>query len=140
MNLNLPIFAFGQVNLPLGLLLIMLMANLFHLLIKLRSDLGILLTSNLSWDHHYNFILRKVYKIFGLIHQTFSINLAPVKKQLYISLIRSQLLYCSQVWRPYTYIILLLERVQRRVLNNYQSSYKSCLLNFKLLPLMYVYL
>ena len=104
------------------------------------KDLGILLSSNLTWDHHYNLILGKAYKTLGLIRRTFSTTLVPIKKKLYISLIRSQLLYCSQVWRPYKMKdILLLERVQRRatkyILNDYVSSYKSRLLNLKLLPL-----
>ena len=88
--------------------------------------------------------LGKAYKILGLIRRTFSTNLVPVKKKLYISLIRSQLLYCSQVWRPFLIKhILLLEQAQRRatkyILNDYCSSYKSRLLNLKLLPLMYIY-
>ena len=36
------------------------------------KDLGVLLSSSLSWDHHYNLILGKAYKILGLIRQTFS--------------------------------------------------------------------
>ena len=108
------------------------------------KDLGILLSSDLTWENHYNLILGKAYKILGLIRRTFSTNLVPVKKKLYISLIRSQLLYCSQVWRPFLIKhILLLERAQRRatkyILNDYCSSYKSRLLNLKLLPLMYIY-
>ena len=70
--------------------------------------------NSLNWDDHYNSILNKAYKILGLIRRTFSTNLIPVKK-LYISLVRAQLLYCSQVWRPYKMKdILLLEQAQRR--------------------------
>ena len=63
---------------------------------------------------------------------------------MYISLIRSQLLYCSQIWRPHQIQdILLLERVQRRstkyILNDFISSYHMRLLKLSMLPLMYIY-
>ena len=111
--------------------------------VDLTKDLGIMLTSNLSWNHHYNLILGKAYKFLGIIQRSFTTNSVPVKKKLYISLIRSQLLYCSQVWHPFLIKdISLLEHAQRRatkyILNDYQSSYKSRLLNLKLLPLMYI--
>ena len=103
------------------------------------KDFGILLSSSLNWDDHSNSILSKAYKILGLIRRTFSTNLILVKK-LYISLVQAQLLYCSQVWRPYKMKdILLLERAERRatkyILNYYYSSYKSRLMKLKLLPL-----
>ena len=108
------------------------------------KDLGILLSSSLVWDDHYNFILSKAYKILGLIRRTFSTNLIPIKKKLYISLVRAQILYCSQVWRPYKIKdILLLEQAQRRatkyILNDYYSSYKSRLMKLKLFPLIYIF-
>ena len=113
-------------------------------LVNRTKDLGILLSSSLIWDDHYNSILSKAYKILGLIRRTFSTNSIFVKKKLYISLIRAQLLYCSQVWRPYKIKdILLLERAQRRatkyILNDFYSSYKSRLIKLNLLPLMYIF-
>ena len=46
---------------------------------------------------------------------TFNVNSIPAKKQPYISLGRSQLLYCSQLWRPQLLKdIFILEQVQRR--------------------------
>ena len=113
-------------------------------LVNRTKDLGILLSSSLIWDDHYNSILSKAYKILGLIRRTFSTNSISVKKKLYISLIRAQLLYCSQVWRPYKIKdILLLERAQRRatkyILNDFYSSYKSRLIKLNLLPLMYIF-
>jgi len=65
------------------------------------------------------------------------------KRTLYLTLVRSKLLYCSPLWRPYlTKDFLLLERVQRRVtkfiLNNYIMDYKTRLTQLNLLPVMYV--
>ena len=102
------------------------------------------LASNLSWNHHYKKITGKAYKLLGLLRRTFTTDSISAKKHLYISIVRSQLLYCSQVWRPhYIKDILILERIQRRatkyILNDYKSSYKSRLLCLNLLPLMYIY-
>ena len=65
------------------------------------------------------------------------------KKQLYIMLVRSHLLYCSQLWNPCVIKdIINMERIQRRstkyILNDYTSDYKTRLLKLKLLPLMYL--
>ena len=65
------------------------------------------------------------------------------KKQLYIVLVRSHLLYCSQLWNPCLIKdIINMERIQRRstkyILNDYTSDYKTLLLKLKLLPLMYL--
>ncbi len=66
-----------------------------------------------------------------------------IKKSLYLSLVRSQLTYCSQLWFPNKIQdIILLERVQRRatkyILNNYNISYKLRLLNIlQLLDLLF---
>ena len=89
-------------------------------------------------------ITSRAYKQLGLIRRIFTTNCVSAKKQLYISLVRSQLLYCSQVWRPcLIQDIILLERVQRRatkyILNDYTSSYRARLLKLEMLPLMYIF-
>ena len=65
-----------------------------------------------------------------------------LKKQLYISLVRSHLTYCSQLWRPrIVKDILSVERVQRKatkyVLSDYSNDYKLRLQSLHMLPLMY---
>ena len=81
----------------------------------------------------------------GLIRSSFSVSCpATARRKLYISLLRSQLLYCSQIWRPSLIKhINTLEKIQRRatkfILNDFHSTYKSCLVNLKMLPLMYIY-
>jgi len=67
-----------------------------------------------------------------------------VKNKLYISLLRSQLMYCSPVWHPHLMKdIIKLEQLQCRatkyILQDYSSDYKSHLTNLNLLPLMYVF-
>ena len=78
-----------------------------------------------------------------LIRRSISLSVpVNIKKHLYIMLVRSQLTYCSQLWRPRLIKdIKCLERVQRRatkfLLQDYSSDYKTRLLSLKLLPLMY---
>jgi len=109
-----------------------------------HKDLGITFTANLTWIEHHKIITAIAYQTLGLIRHTFKINNVEAKKQLYIALIHSQLLYCSQLWRPQLIKdITILERVQRiatkYILNDYTSSYKSRLQQLQMLPLMYVY-
>ena len=108
------------------------------------KDLGVILSNNLDWSGHYCSITAKAYKILGLLRRYFKTNSIDAKRKLYISLVKSHLLYCSLIWRPRKIKdILLLERVKRRatkyILNDYTSSYKSRLTKFNLLPLMCVY-
>ena len=73
-----------------------------------------------------------------------STNITAIsKKHLYISLVRSQLMFCSTLWKPYLLKdIRQLEQLQHRamkyILNDYTSNYQSRLLELKILPLMYV--
>ena len=62
----------------------------------------------------------------------------PTVLKLYISLVRSQLMYCTQLWRPYLLKdIDNIERIQRRatkfILRDYASGYRSRLIKLKLL-------
>ena len=71
-----------------------------------------------------------------------SLNLS-MKMKLYLTLVRSQLMYCTPIWHPYLQKdIQNIERIQCRatkfILNDYDSNYKTRLLTLKLLPLMYL--
>ena len=109
-----------------------------------HNDLGIVLTSDLKWRDHYKSIMAKSYKILGLLRRVFSsVHCHQAKKVLYISLVRSKLLYCSPIWRPHLLSdIKALESVQRRattfILNSYDSDYRLRLLSLQLLPLMMI--
>ena len=109
-----------------------------------HKDLGILYSHNLTWTEHYKLITVKAYNTLGLLRRIFKTNNIQAKKHLYISLMRSQLLYCSQLWRPQLIRdIQNLERIQCRatkfILNNYDLSYRQRLEQLHLLPLMYTY-
>ena len=106
-----------------------------------HKDLGIVIASDLKWTDHLHLISSKAYKKLGLLRRTFcATNSISTKKRLYISLVRSQLLYGSQIWRPVLIKdINLIESIQRRatkyILNDYTSDYKARLTKLHLLPL-----
>ena len=106
-----------------------------------HRDLGVVMSHDLSWTGHLSLIVKQAYKKLGLLRRSFSATTSTsAKKSLYLSLVRSQLVYCSQVWRPHLVKdIKLLEDVQRRasnfILNDYTSDYKTRLLQLSLLPL-----
>jgi hypothetical protein len=110
-------------------------------LVTHQRDLGIIVSNNLSWSFHYNKICQKAYNALHLIKKSLpDVASVHTKKQLYISLVRSHLSFCSQLWKPqYAKDILCLERVQRRstkyVLNDYVSDYKARLVSLQLLPI-----
>ena len=78
-------------------------------------DLGVVISSDLIWCAHHNRIIAEAYRSLSLICRTFQhTNTISAKKLLYLSLVRSKLSYCSQVWRPYLLKdISQIERVQR---------------------------
>ena len=99
-----------------------------------HRDLDIIMTWDLSWKNHHEYVLSKAYKILGLLQRTFSnFGCTLEKKTLSISLVGSHLMYCSQIWRPqYLRGIQSLENIQRRatkfITNDYTSRYKSRLI------------
>lgn len=110
-----------------------------------HKDLGITVSTSLSWSTHYETLLAKAYKILGLLRRTFSgSNCIATKKSLYIALVRSLVTYCSPVWRPqYKRDIMAIEKLQKRatkyILSDYVSNYRERLLALHLLPLMMVF-
>jgi hypothetical protein len=103
-----------------------------------HNDLGVVLSSDLRWSDHYEYIMAKSYRVLGLLLRVFSsVHCPQAKRVLYITLVRSKLLYCSPIWRPHLLRdIKALENVQRRatkfILNNYVSNYRLRLLDLHL--------
>ena len=63
-----------------------------------HRDLGVILTSDLSFSSHIQKITSEAYKILGLVRRTFHCPSTIARLHLYTSLIRSQLTYCSVIW------------------------------------------
>ena len=112
---------------------------------SVHKDLSIVMSDDLSWNQHNEKIIPKAYRMLGLLHHCFSqFQFVFTKRALYLSLVRSQVMYCSIVWRPNLIKnITLVKRIQRRetkfILNDYDFSYFDRLKKLNLLPLMYIF-
>ena len=86
--------------------------------VNVIKDLGVTLTHNLNFNTHINNIVAKAFKMLGFLKRTCNhIDDVAVLKSLYVSLVRSNLEYCSQVWSPsQKYLIAKVERVQYKFL------------------------
>ena len=107
-----------------------------------HKDLGVFIAGDLSWSVHYDHICSRAYKMLGLLRRVFCrANTIIAKKHLFNVLVKSQISYCSEIWRPHLLKdIQTLENIQRRatkfILSDFSSDYKSRLLSLNMLPLM----
>ncbi|CAB4039104.1 Hypothetical predicted protein [Paramuricea clavata] len=81
-----------------------------------EKDLGITLTSNLSWDTHINVIVAKSNKLLGLLKRTCPLLTdIKVRRTLYLSLVKSQVSYATEVWSPVNiHLKSKIAKIQRR--------------------------
>ena len=106
-----------------------------------HKDLGTIFTSNLTWNLHRSSVIGKAYRSLFLIRRTVSNFYSPgTLLSLYVTLVRSKLSYCSQIWRPHLVRDMWsFESLQRRatkfILRDYTSCYKDRLQSLKLLSL-----
>ena len=76
--------------------------------------LGLLISSDLSWNDHIDSVCSKAKRILGLLYRRYYnlVDNATIK-QLYIALVRPHMEYACVVWDPYTHKnIKALEQVQ----------------------------
>ena len=63
-----------------------------------EKDLGVIITTTLSWDSHIHTITAKANKLLGLLKRTCPLlSSVSVRRSLYLSLVKSQLCYATQV-------------------------------------------
>ena len=109
-----------------------------------EKDLGVVTSYELSWDLHINSIISKANKMLGVLKRT-STHLTNIKtrRTLYLSLVKSQLCYASEVWSPVNNnLSKRVESVQRRatrwiLMSRGELSYKERLLALNRLPLTF---
>ena len=81
------------------------------------SDLGVIVSKDLSWANHIEDICTKANKTLGLIKRVCARDVvdANTRKLLYCAVVRPKLEYASCVWSPYSAKQRnLIENVQRR--------------------------
>ena len=72
--------------------------------VSIEKDLGVHVSSSLSWNNHIDLVIRKANKMLGIIYRTCTIdcNQKTMLVDLYKLLVRLQLEYAYKVWSPYT--------------------------------------
>jgi hypothetical protein len=107
------------------------------------KDLGVTVSHDLNWSTHIDNIVSTANKVSGLIKRTLGYNAtSEVKKQLYLSMVRSNVEYCSQIWSGTSrFNVVKIERIQRsatRYIMNYPNiDYGQRLQSLNILPLCY---
>ena len=100
--------------------------------------LGFVITSDLSWSSHINYICSKAKKMLGMLYRQFSNHSSePAMIRLYLTLVRPVLEYGAEVWHPHLIKdIQALENVQKFALRicskQWQMSYPDLLNHFKI--------
>ena len=109
-----------------------------------QKDLEVLVTKHLKCNSQVLAACSKAKRMLGFLRRSaFDTDDRRARKLLYLSLVRSNLAYCSQVWVSQAVnLILDIERIQRRATKFIRSlpyrsevSYKQRLLKTGLLPL-----
>ena len=108
-------------------------------------DLGVTVTSKLSWNQHIILTVSKANKMLGLLRRTCPLlTNRDARRTLYLSLVKSQMCYATEIWSPSQSTFKInLERIQRRAtrwilrVKIGDASYKDRLLALNLLPLCY---
>ena len=77
-------------------------------------DLGVMISSDLSWNSQYKNMIADAKKYAGWILRTFKSRNREVIMLLYNSFVRSRLEYCCPIWSPhYKKDIMAIEAIQR---------------------------
>ena len=82
-----------------------------------EKDLGVITSSGLSWELQINCVISKENKMLGVLKRTCTqLTDMKARRTLYLTHVKSQLCYATEVWSPVNTIQLskLIERVQRR--------------------------
>ena len=111
-----------------------------------EKDLGIWVSSDLTWTKHVLERCTKANKLLGFVRRSGrEITNTRTRRTLYLSVVRPVLAYASQVWSPQSIgLIKRTERIQRRaskfILNlpfMCSESYRDRLITLELMPLSY---
>jgi hypothetical protein len=89
------------------------------------SDLGVIVSKDLSWANHIEDICTKANKTLGLIKRVCARDVvdANTRKLLYCAVVRPKLEYASCVWSPYS-------AKQRKLIENIQRRATKFILNY----------
>lgn len=106
------------------------------------NDLGVIVTSTMSWSAHIRSKVSKANQLLGMIKRALGIHAPSRAKQLlYSAVVKTTVLYGSVFWSANKHELNMIESIQRRatkyILNNSSSEYKLRLRLLNMLPLCY---
>ena len=71
--------------------------------VSAERDLGVIISSNLTWNNHVLGQTSRANKLLGFIKRnTHFIKSVDVRKSIYLTLVRPLLGYGTQIWSPQT--------------------------------------
>ena len=113
--------------------------------VQQEKDLGVIVENNLLWNSHIHMVTGKANKMLGLLKRTCPLlTETKIRRSLFLSLVKSQLCYGSEVWSPSNVSLKVkIEKIQRRatrwILKSRMGeiSYKERLQSLNMLPLCY---
>ena len=83
--------------------------------VKCTKDLGVLISSDLSWSAQVHAVVNKANGILGVVYRTLGPSNLEAFSTLYKTLVRPILEYAAPVWGPYLVKnTIALEKVQKR--------------------------
>ena len=66
-----------------------------------EKDLGVMITSKLTWETHVLMVSARANKLLGLLRRTFPmLTDVKVRRSLYLALVKSLMSYATEVWSP----------------------------------------
>lgn len=89
--------------------------------------LGVILSSDLSWNLHVTYVINNANRMLGYLKRNFFLAPSSLKLFLYKTLVRSKLEYAASIWDPgTTYLTDSIESVQNKsarfILANYNRT------------------
>ncbi|KAL0832995.1 hypothetical protein ABMA28_001118 [Loxostege sticticalis] len=89
------------------------------------KDLGVLIDEQLTFRPHYEYIVKRCHRLLGfIIRSTKNFKKPRSILNLFLSIARSILEYCSPVWSPYYNVhIDNIEKVQKKILKFISRKY-----------------
>ena len=81
--------------------------------------LGLHIDEHLKWDYHIKIIKNKILPIVGILYKLKKILPIAIKKQIYFSLIHSNIIYLNAIWgNTHMYLVKSIEMLQNRALKS----------------------
>jgi hypothetical protein len=77
--------------------------------------LGVLISGDLKWNDHANYVCNRVNKVMGMLHRCMGACKPKIRRSLYISLIQPIIVFGAPAWYPISGLnVTMLEGVQSR--------------------------